>query len=81
MQHGVNTLICGGIGGGAQQALRRRASSSSAVSAVMPMRLSMRCWPEISATIRMSAAITTTTSTVRAATPVATMAAAITAAH
>ena len=24
MQHGVNTLICGGIGGGAQPALRRR---------------------------------------------------------
>ena len=74
MQHGVNTLICGGIGGGAQQAL------APAASAVMPTRLSMRCWPEISATTRTSAATTTITSMVRAATPAATMAAVITAA-
>ena len=33
MQNGVDTLICGGIGGGAQAALPRRASSSTAVSA------------------------------------------------
>ena len=34
MQNGVDTLICGGIGGGAQAALwPKRASSSTAVSA------------------------------------------------
>lgn len=80
MQHGVNTLICGGIGGAHSRRWRRRASGSSAASAVMPTRLSMRCWPEISATTRTSAATTTITSTVRAATPAATMAAVITAA-
>ena len=39
MQHGVEALICGGIGGG----WPRSASSSTAASAVRRMRRSMRC--------------------------------------
>ena len=66
MQHGVNTLICGGIGGGAQQALAQAG-----------IRLFGGVSGDADAAVH---ATTTITSTVRAATPAATMAAAITAA-
>ena len=47
MQNGVDTLICGGIGGGAQAALAEAGSSSTAVSAGTLMRRLTHCSAEV----------------------------------
>ena len=74
-QNGVDTLICGGIGGGAQAAL-----TQAAVSAALPMQPCWPCWQASLAMTPMCAASTTMKRTVRAATPAAAMAAETTAA-
>ncbi len=50
-QNGVDTLICGGIGGGAQAALTQAGIRFTAVSAALPMQ---PCWPCWQASLAMT---------------------------
>ena len=80
-QNGVDTLICGGIGGGAQAALTQAGIRFyGGVSGEMPMQPCWPCWQASLAMTPMCAAPTTMKRTVRAATPAAAMAAETTAA-
>ena len=63
MKNGVDTLICGGIGGGAQTALAEAELNSTAEYAEMLTMRSKRSLTEISDITRMFIAATTITNT------------------